>query len=81
VSVLVDAALPRLPLARFLPGAPGWPDGLVDGHVGGDATADPAPDVDHGIALGGVGSDLYPADAPDEYWMITDRGPNGQVKL
>jgi hypothetical protein len=81
VSVLVDAALPRLPLARFLPGAPGWPDGLADGHSGGDPTADPAPDVDHGIALGGVGSDLYPADAPDEFWMITDRGPNGQVKL
>jgi phytase-like protein len=37
--------------------------------------------VGHGIALGGVGSDLFPADAPDEYWMVTDRGPNGQVKL
>jgi len=35
---------------------------------------------DHGIVLGGIGSDLYPAQAPDEYWMITDRGPNGQVK-
>ena len=39
------------------------------------------PEVDHGIALGGVGSDLFPADGPDEYWMVTDRGPNGQVKL
>ena len=81
VSVLVDAALPRLALAPFLPGAPGWPDGLADGQSGGDAAADPAPDVDHGIALGGVGSDIYPAETPDEYWMITDRGPNGQVKL
>jgi hypothetical protein len=36
---------------------------------------------DHGIALGGIGSDLYPASAPDEYWMITDRGPNGQVTV
>lgn len=35
---------------------------------------------DHGITLGGVGSDIYPASAPDEYWMVTDRGPNGQVK-
>ena len=81
VSVLVDAALPRLPLARFLPGATGWPDRLADGQAAGEATADPAPEVDHGIALGGVGSDLFPADAPDEYWMVTDRGPNGQVKL
>jgi hypothetical protein len=81
VSVLVDAALPRLALAGFLPGAPGWPDGLAGGHSDGDAAADPEPDVDHGIALGGVGSDIYPADTPDEYWMITDRGPNGQVKL
>ena len=81
VSVLVDAALPRLPLNRFLPGVTGWPDRLADGLAVGDATADPAPEVDHGIALGGVGSDLFPADAPDEYWMVTDRGPNGQVKL
>lgn len=35
---------------------------------------------DHAITLGGVGSDIYPAQAPDEYWMVTDRGPNGQVK-
>ena len=81
VSVLVDAALPPLPLAQFLPGATGWPDRLADGQAVGDAAADPAPEVDHGIALGGVGSDLFPADAPDEYWMVTDRGPNGQVKL
>ena len=80
VSVLVDAALPRLPLARFLPGAPAGPTVSPTGRPG-DATADPAPEVDHGIALGGVGSDLFPADAPDEYWMVTDRGPNGQVKL
>jgi len=38
-------------------------------------------DDDHGIALGGIGSDIYPAQAPDEYWMITDRGPNGQMKV
>lgn len=38
------------------------------------------PIEDHGITLGGVGSDIYPAQAPDEYWLITDRGPNGQVK-
>ncbi|GAA5151396.1 esterase-like activity of phytase family protein [Pseudonocardia eucalypti] len=44
------------------------------------ATIRPVAD-DHGIALGGIGSDLYPGDRPDEYWSITDRGPNGQVKV
>ena len=38
---------------------------------------------DRGIMLGGIGSDLWhgPGDAPNTYWMITDRGPNGQVKV
>jgi hypothetical protein len=33
--------------------------------------------------LGSVGSDLWhgPTDAPDEFWMVTDRGPNGQVRV
>jgi Esterase-like activity of phytase len=84
VEVLSDATLPRIALARFLPGAPGWPDQLAAGAQtagNGNPSTGPAPTVDHGIALGGVGSDLYPADAPDDYWMITDRGPNGQIKL
>jgi hypothetical protein len=35
--------------------------------------------IDHGIDLGGIGSDLWhgPGDGPGIYWMITDRGPNG----
>jgi hypothetical protein len=35
---------------------------------------------DHGILLGGVGSDLWhgPGDPPDEFWMVTDRGPRGE---
>src|SRR5262245_5714960 len=34
---------------------------------------------DHGIDLGGIGSDLWHSngDGPGIYWMITDRGPNG----
>jgi hypothetical protein len=34
---------------------------------------------DHQILLGGVGSDIWhgPDDAPDELWMVTDRGPRG----
>ena len=35
---------------------------------------------DHQIRLGGIGSDLWrdPSDGPGIYWMITDRGPNGE---
>ena len=65
----------------IVPAVAGWPDRLTDGQAGNDGTADPAPETDHGIALGGIGSDLFPAAAPDEYWMVTDRGPNGQVEV
>ena len=36
---------------------------------------------DHGVKLGGIGSDLWrgPGDAPGVYWMITDRGPNADA--
>ncbi|MGV9932654.1 esterase-like activity of phytase family protein [Streptomyces olivaceoviridis] len=36
---------------------------------------------DHGITLGGIGSDIYPAGRRGEYWTVTDRGPNGQIKV
>lgn len=38
---------------------------------------------DRKILLGSIGSDLWhgPGDAADEFWMITDRGPNGQIKV
>jgi hypothetical protein len=38
---------------------------------------------DHKILLGAIGSDLWhgPNDAPGEFWMISDRGPNGQIKV
>ncbi|MFJ9811680.1 esterase-like activity of phytase family protein [Streptomyces sp. NPDC101158] len=36
---------------------------------------------DRGIDLGGIGSDLYPAERPGEYWTVTDRGPNGQTAV
>ncbi len=38
---------------------------------------------DRGILLGGTGSDLWRGkeDPPGEFWMVTDRGPNGQVKV
>ncbi|UFR05984.1 esterase-like activity of phytase family protein [Streptomyces sp. Go40/10] len=36
---------------------------------------------DHGVELGGIGSDIYPAGREGEYWTVTDRGPNGQIKV
>ncbi|MFE2265098.1 esterase-like activity of phytase family protein [Streptomyces griseosporeus] len=36
---------------------------------------------DRGVDLGGIGSDMYPAGAPGEFWTVTDRGPNGQIKV
>ncbi|WP_329395330.1 esterase-like activity of phytase family protein [Streptomyces melanogenes] len=36
---------------------------------------------DRGIDLGGIGSDLYPAGREGEFWTVTDRGPNGQIKV
>ncbi|KUN89006.1 Tat pathway signal protein [Streptomyces bungoensis] len=38
-------------------------------------------DDDHGVKLGGIGSDIYPAGRKGEYWTVTDRGPNGQIKV
>ncbi|MFC9971684.1 esterase-like activity of phytase family protein [Spirillospora sp. NPDC127200] len=59
------AVLPRVPLAQFQ-------NALLPGSV---------PD-DRGVALGGVGSDLFheAGARPDEFWAITDRGPNGTVE-
>ncbi len=38
---------------------------------------------DRKVLLGSVGSDLWrgASDAPGEFWMITDRGPNGQIRV
>src|SRR5438477_12225696 len=38
---------------------------------------------DHKIFLGSVGSDLWhgPNDGPGEFWMLSDRGLNGQIKV
>ncbi|MGW3444536.1 esterase-like activity of phytase family protein [Streptomyces sp. NPDC001076] len=38
-------------------------------------------DNDRGLDLGGIGSDIYPAGRKGEYWTVTDRGPNGQIKV
>lgn len=36
---------------------------------------------DRGVDLGGIGSDIYPAGRKGEFWTVTDRGPNGQIKI
>ena len=38
---------------------------------------------DRGIAFGSIGSDLWhsASDPKAEFWMVTDRGPNGQLKV
>ncbi|MEV5963122.1 esterase-like activity of phytase family protein [Kribbella sp. NPDC051952] len=36
---------------------------------------------DRGVDLGGIGSDIYPAERTGEFWTVTDRGPNGQIKI
>ncbi|MFF7163457.1 esterase-like activity of phytase family protein [Streptomyces sp. NPDC008086] len=36
---------------------------------------------DRGVDLGGIGSDIYPASRKGEFWTVTDRGPNGQIKI
>ncbi len=46
-------------------------DALLPGTVGDD----------RGVDLGGIGSGLYPAGRPGEFWTVTDRGPNGQIKV
>lgn len=33
---------------------------------------------DHGVRFGGAGSGLFPAGRAGEFWLVTDRGPNGQ---
>lgn len=38
-------------------------------------------DDDRGVDLGGIGSDVYPAGRKGEFWTVTDRGPNGQIKV
>jgi hypothetical protein len=38
---------------------------------------------DRKVLLGSVGSDLWRGanDAPGEFWIVTDRGPNGQIRV
>lgn len=46
-------------------------NGLIRGSVDNDRLVD----------LGGIGSDIFPAGKSGEFWTVTDRGPNGQIKI
>ena len=46
-------------------------DALLPGTVGDD----------RGVDLGGIGSDIYSAGRQGEFWTVSDRGPNGQIKV
>jgi hypothetical protein len=65
-TVAASYTLPDLPLGAFQGSR--WPDAFSN---------------DRRIFLGSVGSDLWrgPADPQGEFWMITDRGPNGLIKI
>ncbi|MGW0732229.1 esterase-like activity of phytase family protein [Streptomyces sp. NPDC002851] len=64
--VVSEASLPRIPLGEFS-------NQLLPGSV----------DDDRGVALGGVGSGLFreAGGRSGEFWMMTDRGPNGEVMV
>lgn len=66
-SILATYTLPDFALASLQSGA------LPDDAIGND----------RGMLLGGVGSDLWraPGDPAGEFWLVTDRGPNAEVKI
>ncbi|MFJ4714373.1 esterase-like activity of phytase family protein [Streptomyces sp. NPDC088785] len=89
------AALAALAVAGTATGAPAVP-GTAHGAaevIGGATLGDlPLGDFsngllpgsvadDRGVDLGGIGSDIYPAGRRGEFWTVTDRGPNGQIKV
>ncbi|MFJ3221968.1 esterase-like activity of phytase family protein [Streptomyces sp. NPDC086783] len=68
-----DAEQPRVTRTATLGDVPlgTFSNGLLPGTVSDD----------RGTDLGGIGSDIYPAGRDNEFWTVTDRGPNGQIKV
>ncbi|MFF0021952.1 esterase-like activity of phytase family protein [Streptomyces sp. NPDC005496] len=68
-----DAEQPRVTRTATLGDIPlgTFSNGLLPGTVSDD----------RGTDLGGIGSDIYPAGRDNEFWTVTDRGPNGQIKV
>ena len=75
-KVIATYTLPNKVIATYtLPDTPIKPfqNAVLPGSVANDRK----------VLLGSVGSDLWhgPKDPQDEFWMLTDRGPNGQIKV
>ncbi|MFE6887099.1 esterase-like activity of phytase family protein [Streptomyces sp. NPDC057694] len=96
VPLAVLAALAVAGTATGAPGGTGKASGTSSGtaKVTGGATLGDLPlgdfsngllpgtvADDRGVDLGGIGSDIYPSGRKGEYWTVTDRGPNGQIKV
>src|SRR5689334_1969746 len=64
------AEAPTVDKSVVLPAIPlaGFQDAALPGSITDD----------RGVLLGGIGSGLFPLGA-NEYWTITDRGPNGEI--
>lgn len=90
----VAAGVPLAVLAALVAAAPAQGAAPETAHVTRTATLGNIPlgtfsntllpgtvDDDRGVDLGGIGSDLYPAGRKGEFWTVTDRGPNGQIKI
>nr|WP_107911946.1 esterase-like activity of phytase family protein [Streptomyces chartreusis] len=92
----VAGGVPLAVIAALVAAGPaaGTGDRHGDAHVVGTATLGDIPlgafsngllpgsvDNDRGVDLGGIGSDIYPAGRKGEFWTVTDRGPNGQIKV
>ncbi|CCK31832.1 tat pathway signal sequence domain-containing protein [Streptomyces davaonensis JCM 4913] len=90
----VAAGVPLAVLALLAATGPAAGTPSDDAHVIGTATLGDIPLAtfsnallpgtvadDRGVDLGGIGSDIYPTGRKGEYWTVTDRGPNGQIKV
>jgi Esterase-like activity of phytase len=65
-KVIATYTFPEIPIKEFQ-------NKKLPGSVGNDRK----------VLLGSIGSDLWhdTKDAHDEFWMLTDRGPNGQIAV
>jgi hypothetical protein len=72
-SAAGDPSQPRVTRAATLGDIPlgAFSNALLPGTV----------DDDRSVDLGGIGSDIYPAGRQGDFWTVTDRGPNGQIKV
>jgi hypothetical protein len=78
-KIVKTATLPSIGLSAFQEGLfPGVQYAPIPATPPDPAS--PQTQADRGVDLGGIGSDLFraPGDSGTEFWMITDRGPNGE---